>query len=280
MTTGTGELHQLAHAFDEMAGSLQQRVAERERAEEELRKLNEELEERVAERTLDLKRSNEDLEQFAYVASHDLQEPLRMITNYLQLLQERYHGKFDQNADDFIGFAREGAERMQVLINDLLQYSRVGTRPKEFRPAETDKVLKDSLSNLKVAIDESQATVTSDPLPTVVGDPVQLTQLFQNLIGNAIKFHGEQPPVIHVGAQKQDGAWEFSVRDNGIGIASKDFERIFIIFQRLHARKKYPGTGIGLAVCKKIVERHGGRIWVQSELGKGTTFHFTVASQR
>jgi len=280
VTTGKGELHQLAHAFDEMAGSLQQRVAERERAEAELKKLNEELEQRVADRTLDLKRSNEDLEQFAYVASHDLLEPLRMVTNYLQLLQERYHGKLDQSADDFIGFAREGAERMQVLINDLLQYSRVGTRPKEFRPADTDKVLKDSLSNLKVAIDESRAKITSAPLPTVVGDPVQLTQLFQNLIGNAIKFRGEQPLAIHVGAEQRDGAWQFSVRDNGIGIASKDFERIFIIFQRLHARKKYPGTGIGLAVCKKIVERHGGRIWVESEPGKGTTFYFTLPAKK
>jgi signal transduction histidine kinase len=279
VTTGTGELHQLAHAFDEMAGSLQQRVAERERAQSELKKLNEELEQRVADRTLDLKRSNEDLEQFAYVASHDLQEPLRMVTNYLQLLQERYKGRLDQNADDFIGFAREGAERMQVLITDLLQYSRVGTKPKEFRPAETDKVLKDSLSNLKVAIDETRAKITHDPLPIVVGDPIQLTQLFQNLIGNAIKFHGEQPPAIHVSAAQKDGVWEFSVRDNGIGIAAKDFERIFIIFQRLHARKKYAGTGIGLAVCKKIVERHGGRIWVASEPGKGTTFYFSIPAK-
>ena len=203
-----------------------------------------------------------------------------MVTNYLQLLQERYQGKLDGNADEFIGFAREGAERMQILISDLLQYSRVGTKPKEFRPVETEKVLRDALANLKVAIDESQAKISAHGLPAVEGDPVQLTQLFQNLIGNAIKFRGELPLKVRVGATKEGGAWQFSVSDNGIGIAPKDFERIFVIFQRLHARKKYPGTGIGLAVCKKIVERHGGRIWVESEPGKGTTFYFTIPAVR
>ena len=278
---GDGELHQLARAFDEMAESLQQRVAERERAEANLKALNEDLEHRVAERTLELKRSNEDLEQFAYVASHDLQEPLRMVTNYLQLLQNRYRPQLDLKAQDFIQIAVDGALRMHQLIGDLLTYSRVGTASKTLAPTNTNDVLKNALLNLKIAIEETGAKVTSDSLPTVKADPVQLTQLFQNLIGNAIKFRSDKPPEIHVAAHKtrqsnRGPAWEFSVRDNGIGIASKDFERIFLIFQRLHTREKYPGTGIGLALCKKIAERHGGRIWVDSQPGQGTTFYFTL----
>lgn len=278
---GQGELHQLAHAFDEMAESLQQRVAERERAEANLKALNEDLERRVGVRTLELKRSNEDLEQFAYVASHDLQEPLRMVTNYLQLLQNRYQHQLDPKAQDFIQIAVDGAVRMHQLIGDLLAYSRVGTAGKPFAPTNTNEVLKSALLNLKIAIEESEAKVKSDALPTVKADPVQLTQLFQNLIGNAIKFRSDKPPEIYVAARrlgKEDGppGWEFSIRDNGLGIPAKDFDRIFLIFQRLHTREKYPGTGIGLALCKKIVERHGGRIWVQSELGQGTTFFFTL----
>jgi signal transduction histidine kinase len=297
---GDGELHQLAIAFDQMAESLQQRVAERERAEANLRTLNQHLEQRVAARTLELKRSNEELEQFAYVASHDLQEPLRMVTNYLQLLENRYKTQLDPKAQDFIGIAVDGAVRMHQLIGDLLTYSRVGTAAKPLVPTNANDVLKNSLLNLKVALDESAARVTIDPLPTVMGDPVQLTQLFQNLIGNALKFRSEKVPEIHIFA-KPDGAscpvpppggtssvepktastessteWQFSIQDNGIGIPAKDFDRIFLIFQRLHTREKYPGTGIGLALCKKIVERHGGRIWVESEPGQGTTFHFTL----
>ncbi len=271
-----GEIGELALTFDEMAATLERRVAELQRAEAELKALNEDLEKRVLDRTMELKRSNEDLEQFAYVASHDLQEPLRMITNYLQLLRQRYKDKLDASADDFIGFALDGSKRMHQLIHDLLTYSRVGTHGKEFVRTDCAQALANALANLRVAIEESRAEITHDPLPTVRGDEVQLTQLFQNLIGNAVKFRGEAAPRIHIGVQRTGTEWEVSVRDNGIGIAPEDFQRIFIVFQRLHSREKYPGTGIGLSVCKKIVERHGGRIWVESKPGHGTTFYFTL----
>ena len=273
---GPGEIGELARSFDEMAAALEQQVSELQRAEGELKELNEDLEKRVVNRTLELKRSNEDLEQFAYVASHDLQEPLRMIRNYLQLLQQRYKTELDSNAHDFINFALDGSKRMNQLIHDLLAYSRVGTHGKELVLTECDQALEDALANLTVAIEESKAEVTRDSLPPVIGDEVQLTQLFQNLIGNAVKFRGEATPKVHIGVQRKGGEWEFTVRDNGIGIAEQDFQRIFVVFQRLHNREKYPGTGIGLSVCKKIVERHGGRIWVESKPGKGTTFHFTI----
>ena len=273
---GPGEISQLARSFDEMAATLEKRVSELQEAEAELKALNEELEQRVIERTLELKRSNEDLEQFAYVASHDLQEPLRMINNYVQLLRQRYKDQLDSNAHDFISFALDGSKRMHQLIHDLLTYSRVGTHGKELVPTGCEQVFADALANLTVAIEESKAVITHDPLPTLKGDEVQLTQLFQNLIGNAVKFHGEAAPKVQVGVIRKDAEWEFTVSDNGIGIAEQDFQRIFIVFQRLHSREKYPGTGIGLSVCKKIVERHGGRIWVESKLGKGTTFHFTM----
>jgi len=271
-----GEIGQLSHSFDEMAGALEQRVSDLQRAQAELKALNEDLEQRVLDRTIELKRSNEDLEQFAYVASHDLQEPLRMVRNYVQLLGQRYGDKLDTNAGEFIGFALDGAKRMQELINDLLTYSRAGTQAKEFQPTSCGEALDRALANLTVALEESHAEISRDPLPTVKGDLVQLTQLFQNLVGNAIKFRGDRPAKIHVGAEQKGAHWEFTVHDNGIGIAEQDFARIFVVFQRLHSREKYPGTGIGLSVCKKIVERHGGRIWVESKPGKGTTFHFTV----
>jgi signal transduction histidine kinase len=274
-----GELGQLAHAFDEMADSLEQRVAERQRAEAELKVANESLELRVAKRTTELKRSNEELEQFAYVASHDLQEPLRMIASYMQLLKQRYGHKLDSDATEFMAFALDGAERMQRLIVDLLTYSRVGSKAKPLVPTDMNDILERAMRNLTVAIEETGAKVNSPRLPVVPGDSVQLTQLFQNLIGNAIKFRSERPPEIHIAAQQEPGSWHFTVSDNGIGIPKKDFDRIFIIFQRLHTREKYPGTGIGLAICKKIVERHGGRIWVESEEGKGTTFHFVLLSE-
>ena len=224
----------------------------------------------------ELERSNQDLEQFAYVASHDLQEPLRMVRSYVQLLQRRYGGKLDTDADEFIAFAVDGVERMQTLISDLLKLSRVGTRGKEFVPIFCEEVLDQALSNLEIAIRESGASITRDPLPTLRGDDTQLIQLFQNLIGNALKFSGDRRPEIHIAAKPRGRGWMFSVRDNGIGIDPKQAERVFLVFQRLHTREEYPGTGIGLAVCKKIVERHGGRIWVESAAGQGSVFCFTI----
>jgi signal transduction histidine kinase len=230
----------------------------------------------------DLRRSNTELEQFAYVASHDLQEPLRMVGSYCQLLARRYGDKLGEDGKEFVGFAVDGAERMQKLINDLLMYSRVGTRGKEPAPVDLEKVIAAVEQNLKIAIGESAGTVTHDPLPTVMGDDVQMIQLLQNLIGNALKFRRDVPPAVHVSAEEDDktpGRWTISVTDNGIGIEPAYFERIFLIFQRLHERGKYPGTGIGLAVCKKIVERHGGSISVESTPGEGTTFSFTLPKQ-
>ncbi len=227
----------------------------------------------------ELERSNRDLEQFAYVASHDLQEPLRMITGYLQLIERRYKGSLDEDADEFINFAVDGAARMQRLITDLLTYSRVGARGSPFGPVDMEEVLEHAMENLEGAIEESGAVVTHDALPTVHGDKTQLTQLLQNLIGNALKFRGEAAPAVHVAAEPYDRRWRFSVRDNGIGIESQYERRIFLIFQRLHGRREYPGTGIGLAICKKIVDRHGGRIWVESEPGRGSTFFFTLEAQ-
>ena len=220
--------------------------------------------------------SNAELQQFAYVASHDLQEPLRMVASYLQLLERRYKGKLDDDADDFINFAVDGATRMQRLINDLLKYSRVSTRGKEFETTDCEAVLEHTLTNLQIAIAESGASVTHDPLPTVMGDEIQLGQLLQNLINNAIKFRNEKLPSVHVSAEQKGKEWTFSVSDNGIGIDPEYVDRIFVIFQRLHSVEEYQGTGIGLSVCRRIVERHGGRIWVESQPGNGSTFYFTI----
>jgi len=238
-------------------------------------------ERRQTERTLkkhaeELERSNTELERFAYVASHDLQEPLRMVASYVQLLQRRYQGKLDKDADEFIAYAVDGASQMKLLINDLLAYSRVGSNSKSFETVNIETTLEKALTNLEVAINESNAEITHGPLPTVFADDGQLTLLFQNLIGNAIKFHSKNPPRIQVSAEQDSKGWVFSIQDNGIGIDPEYAERIFIIFQRLHTREDYPGTGIGLAICKKIVECHGGRIWVESVPGKDTKFYFTL----
>lgn len=233
-------------------------------------------EEALARRGEELARSNAELEQFASVASHDLQEPLRTVANFAQLLQERYQGKLDAKADEFIDFVVDGVTRMQELISDLLAYSRVGRRGKEFVPAECAALLDQALKNLQVAVKECGAQVTHDPLPVVKCDPAQIMQVFQNLVGNSIKFHSAQPPRIHVAVARRPSEWVFSVKDNGIGIDSQYADRVFEIFQRLHTRKEYPGTGIGLAIAKKIVQRHGGRIWLESKPHQGATFFFTL----
>ncbi|WP_022851175.1 ATP-binding protein [Limisalsivibrio acetivorans] len=256
---GMGELGQLARAFDTMAESLQQR------------------EEELGERTDELERSNEELEQFAYIASHDLQEPLRMIASYTQLLKKRYSDKLDEDAIEFIDYAVDGANRMQVLINDLLKYSRVGTKGEEFTHVNMNDVLDMVKANLKAPIEETGAVVEHGKLPTIMADSSQMVQLFQNLIGNAIKFRKEgETPKIEIFTEKKGKFFRFGVKDNGIGIEEKYLERIFVIFQRLHTRDEFPGTGIGLAICKKIVERHGGEITVESISGEGSTFLFTL----
>ncbi|MFZ0284099.1 MAG: ATP-binding protein, partial [Terriglobales bacterium] len=223
----------------------------------------------------ELARSNHDLEQFAYVASHDLQEPLRMVAAYTQLLGERYANKLDENADKYIHYAMEGAQRMQTLVQDLLTFSRVG-RDRQRAPVACEEVVREALKNLQAALQESGAEVQHDGLPGVNGDRTQLLQLFQNLIGNAIKFRGDRAPLIAVGAEKIGNELVFCVSDNGIGIAAEHMDTIFVIFQRLHTRAEYPGNGVGLAICKKIVEQHGGRIWVESKAGEGTSFKFTL----
>jgi len=261
-------------------------ITERKQAEEAMKKFNEELEKRVKERTAELEqaiaelqRSNADLRQFAYVSSHDLQEPLRMVASYVGLLEMRYGDKLDADARDFIRFAIEGAKRMQTLIKDLLEYSHIQTRAKSFAPVDCRYILATVLKNLQLRIKETQARITYDPLPTVWGDDTQLTQVFQNLIDNAIKFRrNDEPPQIHISLKKLGEQWEFCVRDNGIGIAPESFDKIFVIFQRLHTRTKYPGSGIGLAIVKRIVERHGGQVRIESQLGKGTAVYFTIPS--
>ena len=254
------------------AGSQIAQFIARLQAEAALREAIDEL----ARQAHELMRSNAELEQFAYVASHDLQEPLRMISSYTQLLLRRYGDRFDKEAKEFMDFVVDGSARMKQLIEDILAYSRIGTHGKEFVAFESETALKRALASLRGSIEASGATVTYDAMPTVRADAAQLAQLFQNLIGNALKFKGEAAPVVHVGVAERPEAWEFSVRDNGIGIDPEFFGRIFMVFQRLHSKGEYPGTGIGLAICKKVVDRHGGRIRVESRPGAGSTFFFTL----
>jgi len=234
------------------------------------------MEERLKQITLEMQRSNTELEQFAYVISHDLHEPLRMVSSYTQLLARRYRDELDADADEFISYAVDGARRMQALLNDLLDYSRVGTGGKPFALVDCRRVVEQAMSNLKIAIEECRASVTYDVLPGVLGDEGQLVRLFQNLIGNAIKFRGADVPCVHISALRWHNVVTFSVKDNGIGIDPQHSRTIFEIFRRLHTREEYPGTGMGLAICRKIVERHGGRISVQSRPGEGSTFFFTI----
>ncbi|MGR3310259.1 MAG: sensor histidine kinase [Candidatus Brocadiales bacterium] len=288
--TRTDEIGVLADGFNTMAQelktlnqNLEQRVTERTA---ELTRANEKLQREIVERkrtekkleqtAKNLARSNQELQQFSYVAAHDLQEPLRMVASYTQLLQQRYKGKLGSDADDFIFYAVDGAKRMQQLINDLLAYSRVETHTTPFKPIDSTAAFVRAVINLQAAIEKNGAVVTNDTLPIVMANDAQLVQVFQNLISNAIKFRGKEPPCVHASAEQKENEWVFSIRDNGIGINPQYVDRIFVIFQRLHGKTKYPGSGIGLAICKKIVEHHGGRIWVESEPGKGATFCFTL----
>jgi PAS domain S-box-containing protein len=250
-------------------------ITDRKRYEARLRKLNADLEKRAAE----LSATNGELERFAYIASHDLQEPLRMITSFLQLLQKKYKGQLDGKADQYIHYAVDGAERMKALILDLLEYSRVGTGKENFTKVDTAVVMQEVGDIFRERIIALHASMAIDPLPVVWGDKLQLMQLLQNLVGNALKYHSDRPPEIRIGSREEPGHWLFCVQDNGIGIDPQFFEKIFIIFQRLHNKNDYSGTGIGLAICKKIVERHGGKIWVESAPDKGSTFYFTISKK-
>ena len=234
-------------------------------------------EEDLARKVEELARSNAELEQFAYIASHDLQEPLRMVATYTQLLAERYRGRLDENADKFIGYACDGALRMQTLIQDLLTFSRVGRNCDARIPVDCNALMPEILQSLGPAIRESGAVITHGKLPVLPANRSQMTQILQNLIGNAIKFRGEEPPAISVQAEQSGEQWTFSVSDNGIGIAPEHAENIFVVFQRLHTRSEYPGNGIGLAICKKIIEQWGGRIWVEPQTGHGSIFKFTLS---
>jgi signal transduction histidine kinase len=264
---GPRELEQLGGAVDDMRRRIIGELTT-------VQALNAQLDAQTAE----LARSNSDLEQFAYVASHDLQEPLRKVSSFCELLAKRYEGQLDERADQYIAFAVDGARRMSALINDLLAFSRVGrtTDRGSWATTSAEAVLAHAERNLADAIDRTGAVVTHDPLPDVTGEPTLLTTVLQNLVGNAVKFHGADPPRVHVGVKRDDDFWEFAVTDNGIGIDPAFAEKIFVIFQRLHSRDSYPGTGIGLALCRKIVEFHGGRIWLDQTAANGTTFRFTL----
>jgi light-regulated signal transduction histidine kinase (bacteriophytochrome) len=267
---------QLQHsnqALEQSKANLEQRVIDRTA---ELEKVNQQLQQLNQE----LLSSNHELEQFAYIASHDLREPLRMVTSFTQLLARRYSGQLDAEADRIISFAVDGAERMEALIEGLLAYSRIGSQGKTFQSVNCDELLDQVLSNLNLAIQETNTQITRSQLPTVIGDATQLIQLFQNLLANAIKYRREESPIIEIGAKAQPQQWLFWVKDNGIGMDPQYSDRIFQIFQRLHTRQEYSGTGIGLAICHKIVEYHGGKIWVESTIEQGATFYFTLCQKK
>ena len=276
------EKSRMAETQKAMLNILEDASGEKQRLSDTQRAMLNILEDLDAEKTKvesanrELARSNAELEQFAYVASHDLQEPLRMISSYTQLLERRYGDQLDDKAKKYMFYAVDGAVRMQRLITDLLAYSRVGSRAQPLAKTDSHVALGEAIRNLSAAIAESGAVVTNADLPMVMADRVQLAQLFQNLIGNAIKFRGSESPRVHVGVERTAEGWVFCVRDNGIGIDARHFERIFVIFHRLHSREEYPGTGIGLALCRRIVERHGGRLWVESETGRGSAFLFSL----
>ena len=269
-----------------IALAISRDITERKKAEKALKKSRNNLEVKVKERTIELeevitalKHSNEELAQFAHITSHDLREPLRMITSFLQLLEKRYKDQLDDDALEFIEFAVDGAKRLDSMINDLLKYSQVKSLAREFVQVDTEKVLDDTLLNLKVPIDEDDVTITHDPLPKITGDKEMLVQLFQNLISNSIKYRSDDAPRIHISSEEEENKYRFSVTDNGIGISEDHLEQIFIIFQRLHTPEEYEGTGIGLAIAQKIVHQFGGQIWAESEKGKGSTFYFTIPTR-
>ena len=255
----------------------------------ELERLNRDLVREISERgliekaleskTRELERSNAELERFALVVSHDLQEPLRSVSEFTKLLADRYRGRLDGTADEYIAFILDGADWMRAMIDDLLEYSRISSSAVSMKPVACEDALERAIKNLQHAIEHSGATITHGPLPTIDGDDKQIVQLFQNLIGNGIKFRGAEPPVIHVEAERAGPEWRFAVRDNGIGMEPEHVERIFVMFARLNSKQLYPGTGMGLTICRRIVERHGGRIWAESELGRGTTVIFALPTR-
>lgn len=280
---GGAEVRSLSHSLAQMKEAigitireLQHENRARQAAQQKLQRHRDRLENTVKERTAELQRSNEQLERFAYITSHDLQEPLRTVESFSSLLEKRAGDKLDSEAREFLDYIHDAVRRLREMVEALLAYSRVDTQGQPFEEASCDEIAQRALANLKTSIDESQAVITVEPLPTVQADVAQLTQLFQNLISNAIKFHGDHPPDIRISARGEGGEWVFACRDNGIGIAPEYQDKIFELFRRLHARDKYPGTGIGLAFCKHVVDRHGGRIWVESKQGEGATFFFTI----
>ncbi len=273
----------LANAFNHMLATihardaeLQVEIAERRHAEQALREHRDKLEDLVAQRTAELKRSNMELEEFAYVASHDLQEPLRKVRSFTELFATKFGDQIDEDGRRYINYVVDGAERMQGLIQDLLTYSRVGRAELEQIDGDIGSIVDDVLVQIEQTVKDAGAIVTRDHLPTLPVNPRQIGMLIQNLLTNAIKFRGPEPPCIHISADEHDGEWRFAVKDNGIGIKPEHFTRVFQIFQRLHGRSQYPGTGIGLAICKRVIERHGGRIWIESTAGEGSTFTFTL----